>query len=442
MDNKNKKVLVLGCSITGISSSKYLKNLGYDVYLSDSGDKKDVKELTDIGINVEFNGHSKEFIEGADFAIVSPGVPLDSWVLAELNKKNIPYMSDIEFCYRNNPQKFLAITGTNGKTTTTMLVNHILSAKYNTKTCGNIGVSPCDYMLDDKIDYLVCEVSSFQMEYSMTFAPHIAVFTNFTPDHIKFHGSLDNYFLAKAKMFKNMGENDFAILNYDDLKLREFANEIKAKVIFFSTSADTDICIKNNSIYYFNEEIIKLSDIKLAGLHNVQNVMSAIAFAKILNLPNDVIIGRIKSFAAPPHRCEFICTNCGIDFYNDSKATNPEASIVALSAFPSKKVCLIAGGRDKNTTLEAFCADVNKYISSVVLIGEATERFEKELANSGFKDIIKANSLEEAVDLSIQKQPDVVLLSPACASFDMFNSFEHRGEVFREYVLSKSKISK
>lgn len=436
MEFKNKKVLVLGYSITGISSAKLLKSLGADVFLSEFSNKNDEHNLSSLGIHLEFNGHSDSFINNADFAIVSPSIPLDAPVLIKLKEKNIEYMSDIEFASKFCGEKMIAITGTNGKTTTTMLVNHILSSAFKTFECGNIGTSPCDFLKKD-FDYLVCETSSFQLEYCSKFHPKIGIFTNLTPDHILFHKSLENYFEAKAKMFKNMESNDFAILNYDDIKVRELKTQIKGKTIFFSTKEMTDVCLKNNSIVYFDEKIIDVNDIKLCGEHNIQNVMAAISVAKILNIPNDKIVSQIKNFVCPPHRCEFVRNFNGIDFYNDSKATNPEASIVALKAFLNKNVCLIAGGRDKKTTLEEFCDVVKKYIKTVVLIGEAKERFKEALLKSGFLNIIEENTFEEAIDASIKCKPDVVLLSPACASFDMFKSFEERGEVFKNYVNKK-----
>lgn len=439
MDFKDKKVLVLGYSITGVSAAKYLAKNGANVFLSEVKEKtnQNTKELVDLGIKIEFKGHSEDFIKDAAFAILSPSIPPKTPILEELRKRGIEYMSDVEFAYRLFPKKILTITGTNGKTTTTMLTDFILSSKYKTTSCGNIGKSPCDF-LDCDYDYLVCETSSYQLEYSNTLAPHIAAFTNLTPDHIGFHGNLENYFEAKAKMFRNMKENDFAVLNYDDLKLRELSKEIKAKTILFSTSDKADICMNGNYIEFLGEKVLSLDDIKMPGNHNIQNVMCAIAFAKLLNIENKKIQEKVREFRAPEHRCEFVCKIGKTAFYNDSKATNPEASMVALNAFPKKTVSLIAGGRDKNTTLAEFCDYVNKYIDNVVLIGEATERFEDELQKSGFRNIIKGTTLEDAVDKAIKTKTDIVLLSPACASFDMFNSFEHRGEVFKEYVLSKT----
>ncbi len=435
---RDKKILVLGFSTTGVAAARYLAQNGADVYLSEINPKgdQDTRELENLGVKIEFGNHSEEFINNASFAVLSPSIPQNSEIIQKLKAKNIEFISDIELAFRIEPDKIIAITGTNGKTTTTMLTKALLSSNFKVEECGNIGVSPLEF-LGKGFDYLMCEVSSYQLNYSPTFAPKIGIFTNLTPDHISFHGSVEEYFSAKAKMFKNMDENSYAVLNYDDLRVRELGKNIKAKVCYFSTSTEADICLCGDIITFRGEDIIPTKDIKLCGNHNIQNIMCAIAAAKILGIDNNKIIEKIKAFKAPEHRCEFVRNHKGIDFYNDSKATNPEATIVALSAFEGKNVCLIAGGRDKNTTLEEFCAEVKKYIKTVVLLGEAKERFKKALQEAGFKDIIEAETFEQAIDSAININPQVVLLSPACASFDMFNSFEHRGEVFKNYVLAK-----
>ncbi len=435
---KNKKILVLGFSTTGIAAAEYLAKNGANVYLSEINPKKgqDTKELEDLGVKIEFGKHSEEFINNAAFAVLSPSIPQNSEIIQKLQAKNIEFISDIELAFRAEGEKIIAITGTNGKTTTTMLTKALLASNFKVEECGNIGVSPLEF-LGQEFDYLICEVSSYQLNYSPAFAPKIGIFTNLTPDHLSFHGDVEKYFAAKAKMFKNMGENSYAILNYDDLRVRELGKNIKAKVYYFSTSTQADIALNGDMITFMGENIVSTKDSKLCGTHNIQNIMCAIAAAKILGVENSKIIEKIKAFKAPEHRCEFVRNYKGIDFYNDSKATNPEASIVALGAFEGKNVCLIAGGRDKNTPLDEFCAEIKKYIKTVVLLGEAKERFKKALQEAGFKDIIEAETLEQAIDLAINIKPQVVLLSPACASFDMFNSFEHRGEVFKNYVFAK-----
>ena len=435
-----EKVLILGLSksgtAAGVNIMKHNIPAKYEVYLTESKSEVDmekVKELEDLGIKVEYGGHSDKFIDGASFAITSPGIPPKSEIFQKLISKNIPIISEVEFAYRNTKTPFIAITGTNGKTTTTALVSHILSKNFKAPYCGNIGVPPT-CLIDENNDYLVCEISSYQAQMTEKFKPFISVWTNFTPDHIDWHQGLENYFKAKAKIFTGAQTPEYAVLNYQDLRLREFAKECK-NVIFFDD--DKDCYIKDEKIYYKGEEIISLKDCPLVGHHNYQNIMCGIICAKLCNMQNADIRERIMSFKAPEHRLEKVREMNGITFFNDSKATNPEASIVAIDSFNGVDVALILGGRDKNTDLTEMCHSINKHIKTVLLIGEATKRFEENLKKNGFDNIIKEDTMENAIDRAISLKPDVVLLSPACASFDMFKSYEHRGEVFKEYVLSK-----
>ncbi len=438
------KVLVLGLSKSGIAAAKYAKKQGADVFLTESKENvnsEQVKELEEIGIHVEYGHHSEEFINGANFAVTSPGIPPHSNIIQKLKSEKIPVISELEFAYRNCDIPFIIITGTNGKTTTTALTEHILSKKYSAKACGNIGCPPCS-IADEDLDYFVCEASSFQLEMSPTLRPLIAVWTNFTPDHIDWHQGLENYFNAKAKVFKKPQAAKYCVLNAKDPKLMQFIPQVDGEVFIFAGNIGKNCCYEENGTIYYKqneqiEEIIKISDCPLIGEHNYQNIMCAIICAKLTGIDNQTIKEEIMSFKAPEHRLEKIAQKDGITFYNDSKATNPEASIVAINSFNNQNVALIAGGRDKNTDLTEFCKSINEHIKTVILIGEATERFEQNLRKNGFSNIIKEKTMESAIDKGIELHPDVILLSPACASFDMFNSYEHRGEVFKKYVLSR-----
>ena len=436
-----EKILVLGLSKSGLAAARLALNKGYDVYITESKEINEIREefkplieeIKSKGAKIECGVHSEEFINGSSFAITSPGIPPKSGIFQKLAEKNIKIISEIEFAYLNTKTPFIAITGTNGKTTTTALVSHILSKDFSAPVCGNIGVPPCS-LVEEEHDFLVCEVSSFQAQMTEKFRAKIACWTNFTPDHIDWHGGLENYFKAKAKLFLPPQEPEFAVLNAKDEKLKEFAKECN-NVIFFDDSDDCGII--DDCIVYKGEKIITLKDCPLVGHHNYQNIMCGIIIAKLLGMKTEDIRERIMTFKAPEHRLEKVRVMDGITFYNDSKATNPEASIVAIDSFNNQDVALILGGRDKNTDLTEMCDSINKHIKTVLLIGEATERFEKNLLKNGFSNIIKEHTLEEAVDKAISLKPDVVLLSPACASFDMFKSYEHRGEVFKDYVLSK-----
>ncbi len=441
-----KKVLILGLSKSGIAAAKYLNKKGADVYLTEKKaaseeDKAKIQELESLGIKVETGGHSDDFIKEAYIAITSPGIPPHSEIMKKLADANIHVISEIELAYTQTSIPFIAITGTNGKTTTTALTSHILSTEYKAPACGNIGKPPCD-LIDDENDYLVCELSSYQLAMSPSLQPQISVWTNFTPDHIDWHQGLENYFEAKAKIFKFPQNPAFSVLNAKDSKLVEFAPHTAGELFFFAEDKGANCCFeKNEAIYYKRngkeEEIIKLAECPLVGEHNYQNIMCAIICAKIVGISNEHIKDAIMSFKAPAHRLEKVAEINGTTFYNDSKGTNPEASIVAIKSFNEPNVVLIAGGRDKNTDLKEFCEETKKHIKTVILIGEAAQRFEDNLRANGFDNIIRENSLQSAIDKSLELHPNVALLSPACASFDMFKSYEERGEVFKEYVLSK-----
>ncbi len=442
----DKKVLIMGFSMSGKSAAKYLARHGADVFITENReqkeeDLKDIQELEGLGIKIEFGGNSDEFLNDSYMAIVSPSVPKESELYKKVQKKNIQIISEIELAYKETGRPFIGITGTNGKTTVTALTSHILSSEYKAPECGNIGVPPTS-LLDNDVDYFVCELSSFQMEHTNAFKAQIACWTNFTPDHITWHGTLENYFDAKAKLFRNPTASAFAVLNGADEKLLEFSKTVGGTVFLFDKEVEDNCCyIKDESIFYKRngkeEFIIKLADCPLIGHHNYQNIMCCVIMAKIIGISNEHIQERIKDFVVPEHRLEKVREYNGITFYNDSKATNPEASIVAINSFNNTDVTLIAGGRDKLTTLDEFCESVKQHIKTVILIGEATERFEEALKKSGFDNILKADTMESAIDKAIELKPNNVLLSPACASFDMFKGYEERGTVFKNYVLSK-----
>lgn len=441
-----KKVLVLGLSKSGIAAAKLAKKHGAVVYLTEGKDVTSenlykVEELKNLGINVEYGAHSDEFINQADLVVTSPGIPPHSEIIQRIRKQNIPVISELELAYRECDIPFIIITGTNGKTTTTALTEHILARKLNVKACGNIGQPPCN-IADENLDYFVCEASSFQLEMSTSLKPFISVWTNFTPDHIDWHQGLENYFKAKARVFLKPQAPKYSVLNAKDERLLEFAKQAQGEVFMFAGNIGNNCCYEEDGEIVFKkggveEKIIKLSECPLLGEHNYQNIMCAIICAKLTGIDNTTIKQAIIDFKAPAHRLEKIISKNGITYYNDSKATNPEAAIVAINSFNNVDVALIAGGRDKNTDLTEFCDSVKKHIKTVVLIGEATERFEENLKRNGFNNIIREKTMQSAIDKCIEIHPDVVLLSPACASFDMFTGYEQRGDVFREYVLSR-----
>ena len=440
----DKKVLILGLSKSGIAAAKYLNYKGADVYITEIKEVnlEDYKELLDEGIKIESGHHSDEFIKDTYLAITSPGIPPQTEIFNRLKEEKIPVISEVELAYKETGKPFIAITGTNGKTTTTSLTAHILQQEYKAEACGNIGLPPCALLTKD-LDYFVLEVSSFQLHYSDAFQAQIACWLNFTPDHVNWHGSLENYFNDKAKIFRGPQAPAFAVFNAKDEKLVEFSKECPSEIFFFADKIGKNACyIENNELMFMRnnkvEKIMDVADIPLMGEHNYQNVECSVICAKLVGLSNEQIAEAIKSFKVPAHRFEFVTEKEGVKFYNDSKATNPESAIVAINSFPeSQNVVLIAGGRDKNTDLKEFCNSIKKHISTVVLIGEATQRFEENLRNSGFENILKEETFEGAISKAYSLKPNAVLLSPACASFDMFSGYEERGDVFKDYVLSK-----
>lgn len=443
----DKKVLVIGLSKSGISAAKFLNRHGADVFLTEfsPAKKSDAEIIADLqanGIKVETGGHSEEFLSGCYMAVTSPSVPLDSEIMNKLKEKNIEVISEVELAASQTLKPFIAITGTNGKTTTTALTAHILNSEGKAEPCGNYGKPPCDLVDDREIDYFVCECSSFQLAYSPAFQPQISVFTNFTPDHITWHKTLEHYFDSKARIFKSPQAPAFSVLNAKDKKLLELSKTAAGEVFMFGDEVGENCSyVKDGAVWFkrknIAEKIIDTADCPLIGEHNFQNVECAVICAKLEGISNENIKKSIMSFKVPEHRLEKFASNNGITFYNDSKATNPEASLVAINSFNDCNVTLIAGGRDKLTDLKEFCEAINKHITTVILIGEATERFDENLRNNGFNNIIKEDSMQNAVNKSIELKPDVVLLSPACASFDMFSGYEERGRVFKDYVLSQ-----
>lgn len=442
----DKKVLICGLSKSGVAAAEYLNSKGADCFLTEfkpaeDKDKELIERLEKEGIKVETGGHSDEFLDGAYLAVMSPGISPQKDIYKKLKEKNIPTMGEVQLAFDETDSTFIAITGTNGKTTTTTLIGHLLSDDFDAPVCGNIGIPPTT-LLEKKHDFLVCEMSSYQCEISHTIKPFIACFLNWTENHIDWHNGLDNYFKAKASLFAPEKAPTFAVFNGIDPKVSEFADKYPYEKFIFAKECDKNCCwVKDGKIMFKRkgepEEIISVDEIPLVGEHNVQNVMVATIVAKLCGVSNDKIKEKIKSFKAVEHRIEYVGTDGVHKFYNDSKSTTTEATIVALKAFPDKDVTLIMGGRDKMTDLNGLCEKVKESVKNVVLIGEATQRFKEALLAHGFAAIYEAKTFEESIDKSIEYKNEIILFSPACASFDMFDNFEHRGEEFKKYVGTK-----
>ncbi|OGH98591.1 MAG: UDP-N-acetylmuramoylalanine--D-glutamate ligase [Candidatus Melainabacteria bacterium GWF2_32_7] len=445
----DKNVTVLGFSLSGIATAKYLSKKGANCIISEKRnenpeDQEKIKELKSLGIDIEMGGHREETILNSDLVVTSPGIPPHSEVIKLIKAHKIQTTGEIGLAYTETPVPFIAITGTNGKTTTTKLVSEILTnAGYNAPACGNIGLPVINLVEKSNIDYFVTEVSSYQIDTNPVFKPQIALFINYTPDHVDWHGSKEAYFEAKAALFTEHRSPIWTILNACDPKVYELRHKSLSQIIYFGREMPgSSVYIKDNKIFAKGKnrikEIIEIKDIPLIGKHNYQNIMAAIAIASVVGVEPDIIRETIKNFKPPEHRLEYVATIDGISYYNDSKATNCDSTICALKAFEDKKVVLIAGGRDKGTDLAELVQVIKEQATHVVLIGEAADRFQKALQDAGYTNITRASLLEESIDIAASLKLGPVLFAPACASFDMFKNFEERGRAFKDYVIKKS----
>ncbi|MFC1637593.1 UDP-N-acetylmuramoyl-L-alanine--D-glutamate ligase [Candidatus Margulisiibacteriota bacterium] len=428
MNFKGKNITVFGLARSGIAAARKLVSLGAKVFVSEIKpepeiDHELIKELEELKIDIETGGHGPRTIETAELIVVSPGIHLDIPVLERAKQKGIPIISEVELAYQLLSKPIIAVTGTNGKTTTATLIGELLKAGgKKVAVAGNIG-APLVEVNDSDLDYIVAEISSYQLESIAEFKPRISVILNIQPDHLERHGSMAGYIAQKARVFMNQGRDDHVIYNMDDQAVVKMVKKAKAKLEGFSKDK-TDILS------------LSPSEIKIPGRHNLENCLAAAQAAYLCGVPQPVVADVLRNFPGVEHRIEFVASINGVEFYNDSKATNPDATLVALETFEGRGVVLILGGRDKGTTLDALCEKIKAGVKEVVLVGEAASRFKQALQKTGYQKIREAGSLAEAARLALGSaaKGDVALLSPACASFDMFGDFEERGRVFKQAV--------
>jgi len=446
---KNKKILVVGLGVSGMSSVKALSKLGAEIYVFDESPREKLteklKELETIEAEYFFGNDEIDKIEmeGLDFAIKSPGIKYEVPIVEKLLKNNIKIISDIEAAYKITKASIVSITGTNGKTTTTTLIGEIARESGKTyKLTGNIGFGMFDDALNSKQgDILVAEVSSFQLAGTYDYKPHISVLTNITPDHMDYHHTLENYVETKFKNVINQDENDFAILNYEDDTIREYSKNIKAKKIFFSSSQvlNEGIFEENGQMVYKHDNkseiIINTKDIFIPGKHNLENAMAASGAALALGIEPSVISHVLKSFKGVEHRLEFCGDYIGVKFYNDSKGTNPDASIKAVQGI-EKPIILIAGGYDKKSLYDEFIKAFDNKVKALVLLGQTADDIDICARKYGFTNIFRVENMDEAVKkcFELSTEGDNVVLSPACASWGMYPNYEVRGRDFKERV--------
>jgi UDP-N-acetylmuramoylalanine--D-glutamate ligase len=437
-----KNFLVLGFTErTGFNVAKFLLENGCKVFISDKvRDENKIKlleELKKLGDAVDLLGTEELPSDNVEMVIASPGVPLFNPVIRESKRRGIEVIGDIELFYRLNPHvKYIAITGTDGKTTTTKLTYHVLS-KYlkNVGIGGNVGI-PIFSINSQNVDYLVLEISSFQIDTTVLFNPFIGAITNIAKDHLDRYSSFDEYVDSKFSLFKNHSPNDYAILNS---KLRDLkqVNRVPSKKIFFSATLNSDVSLENGFITFLGEKIIDVSKVKLIGKHNVENIMIAVSVARILGVPNEVIEEAVYSFSPLPHRMELVLELDGVKYINDSKATTINAMVSGIMSIEGD-IILIAGGLDKGMDFSEAVPAIKERVKYVITIGSTGPRIVDELRKSGYENCVFVNSLEEAVKLAREKaaRGTSVLFSPGYASFDMFKNYEERGEKFKEIVKS------
>ena len=448
---------ILGLSKTGTSAARYLQKRGARCFLSESLaasplNQADRDALVALGVTVEMGGHSRQCFAHANTVVVSPGIPPSSSLINELTLSGKTLISDVELAWQQTQDTpWIGITGTNGKTTTTSLVSAILTAAgQHAPACGNIGLPLLDVLDKDTPDTWVAELSSYQLERTRQFKATVGVFLNLTPDHLDWHGSMEAY--QRAKLGFLVGERSPQTLVYraEDPLASVLESQNQSAIRYpFSLKADA-VAHAPYAVTLIDDQqlvlktpqalvpVLNTQDLKLIGPHNIENVMAAVAATYALGVPVETIRQACEAFHAVPHRLEYVATLEGCPVYNDSKATNPEATISALNSFaPGTRVVLIAGGKDKNGPLEAFAQVVAQRVAGVVLFGEAAERFE--LALQPVTVVQRANSLEAALDQALKlAQQRPVVFSPACASFDMFRNFEDRGDQFKALVQKRA----
>lgn len=448
MELGNNTFLIAGAGISGIGAANLLTKVGADIILYDGNsylEKDEIKNKLDAPENVHIilGTLTNDIIGQIDIMVLSPGIAIDTDFVNRARDAGVAIWGEIELAYLNSRGKLAAITGTNGKTTTTALVGEILKNYFKSVyVVGNIGIPYTSIALDTTEESVtVAEISSFQLETIHSFKPNISAVLNITPDHLDRHYTMKNYTDVKMNIAKNQDCSDVCVLNYEDEKLRARSKSIKAEVMFFSSKRriENGIYLEGcNIIYCFGEceeLIIKTNEMHLVGIHSIENVMASVAICIKLGVPLDVIRNTIREFKAVEHRIEYVTEKEGIIYYNDSKGTNTDASKKAIEAM-SRPTVLIAGGYDKDAEFGDWIDAFGTKIKKLILLGETKMKITKAAMEHGYTDIILVNTLKEAVEVAQEAADygDAVLLSPACASWDMFKSYEERGTLFKDYV--------
>lgn len=449
----DKKVLVAGCGKSGLCATRLLIDKGEQVILFDENRKNQLskesvaEKLGDIGKNPRLGIHlgelSQELLDETSIMVISPGIPTDQEFVLKVREKNIPVWSEIELAYYYEQGEVVAITGTNGKTTTTTLVGEIMKAHNpSSYVVGNIGIPYTQQVVNTSKDSVtVAEVSSFQLETIIDFKPHVSAILNVTPDHLDRHYTFENYASCKADIAKNQTTVDYTVVNYDDPETMKLVDRIPGKVVYFSrcSTLDDGVYVENGDIVIASDGIktpvLSLSDIKILGSHNVENVLAAVGIAYCMQVPIALIEEVCTEFKGVAHRIEYVRTVNGVEYYNDSKGTNPDAAIKGIQAMKSKTY-LIGGGYDKKSSYDEWIDSFDGKVKKLVLLGQTAKDIGDCAKTRGFSDIVFVESLEAAIRFCHENavEGECVLLSPACASWGMFDNYEQRGDMFKEIV--------
>ncbi len=447
MKLKGKKVLVVGAGKSGLATARFMLRRGAEVTVTDGREQDKLNgewaELPAGGVRAVLGYYPEVRPESCDLVVISPGVPPTVPPVAAARALGIPVTGELELAYRVAEAPIVAITGTNGKTTTTTLVGEIFKAAgRRTLVGGNIGVTLVDVIEDyGPRDVVVAEVSSFQLETAEQFRPHVAVILNIAPDHLDRHGSMENYTAAKARIFARQNKRDYTVLNYDDPGARALAAQAPGQVIFFSRrhSLEEGVLVRDDRITVrlngVRRDILGVGELAIPGAHNLENALAAVAAACVMGVSTAVLAHTLRTFPGVEHRLETVVDIDGVRYINDSKGTNPEASIKALEAF-DRPIVLLAGGRNKGSSFSAFAGQVREKVRVLVLLGECADEIERSVRAEGFGAVRRASGFREAVleAYRVSVPGDIVLLSPACASWDMFSNYEERGNLFKQIV--------
>ena len=448
MELQGKKVLVFGSGKSGIGASDLLAKVGAVPVIYDGNadiDKEAVVHKTNGTYPLEIYAGNlpEEVIDSLDLVVLSPGVPTDIPVVKNFYSKGIPVWGEVELAFRVGAGEVLAITGTNGKTTTTALLGKIMQdARESVFVVGNIGTPYTSKALEMKpYSVTVAEISSFQLETIDLFAPKVSAILNITEDHLNRHHTMEEYIRVKELITKNQGPEDVCVLNYEDEVLRKFGENIVPKVVYFSSlrKLDRGIYLDGDQIILKTEKeeipIVKTGELKILGRHNHENVMAAAAMAYYAGVSVESIRRSVCEFVAVPHRIEYVTEKNGVAYYNDSKGTNPDAAIKGIQAM-NRPTLLIGGGYDKESSYDEWIQAFDGKVRYLVLIGQTKEKIKAAAEKNGFHDVILCEDLKEAVQVCADKANagDAVLLSPACASWGQFDNYEQRGQMFKEYV--------